>query len=147
MPTAARTNRTRKKGPNLFLRSLASTGNVGLSCKAAGIARSTAYEWRKDEEFAKGWESALEEASDVLEAEARRRGAEGVEEPVFYQGEDVGTVRKYSDVLLIFLLKSANRRRFDPDGYVKLSVHEDLDAKLKALVARMDEHSARRVLQ
>ena len=41
---------------------------------------------------------------DDMETEARRRGV-GYDEPVFYKGEVVGTVKKYSDLLLIFMLK------------------------------------------
>lgn len=145
MATAAQTKRIRKKGRNLFLKSLASTGNVGLSVEAAGIGRSTVYEWReKDGTFAKEWDTALADASDVLEAEARRRAVEGTQEPVFYQGVKVDTVRKYSDLLLIFLMKAANRRRFDPDGYVKLSVHEDLQGQMVALQDRLDQVLAAR---
>ena len=42
----------------------------------------------------------------MLEAEARRRAAIGVDEPVFYKGKVVGHIRKYSDNLLMFLLKA-----------------------------------------
>ena len=42
---------------------------------------------------------------DELEAEARRRAVQGVRQPVFHQGKVVGHIRKYSDLLLIFLLK------------------------------------------
>ena len=55
---------------------------------------------------------AREEAADTLEAEARRRAIEGVEEPVFHKGQRVGTVRKYSDLLLIFLLKGVRPQKF-----------------------------------
>ena len=48
----------------------------------------------------------MEEARELLEAEARRRAAMGVEEPVFYKGQVVGHIRKYSDNLLMFLLKA-----------------------------------------
>ena len=42
----------------------------------------------------------------MLEAEAHRRAVEGVEEPVgWYKGVAGGTVRRYSDALLIFTLK------------------------------------------
>ena len=55
----------------------------------------------------------------MLEREARRRAVEGVEEPVgFYKGEPSAYVRKYSDTLLIFLMKGARpdkyRDRWDP---------------------------------
>ena len=47
------------------------------------------------------------------EVEARRRAVEGVEEPVgWFQGTPGGTVRKYSDTLLIFLLKGARPHKY-----------------------------------
>lgn len=75
----------------------------------------------KDPEFDAAWEEALEAAVDKLRLEAWRRGAEGVLEPVTYQGEfcyqrnkitgevEQVAVRKYSDGLLTTLLK-----RYDP---------------------------------
>ena len=48
----------------------------------------------------------------VLEPEAIRRAVEGVEKAVYYQGEPVGTVREYSDTLLIFLLKGWKSDRY-----------------------------------
>jgi hypothetical protein len=145
MATAAQTNRTRKKGRNLFLASLALTGNVGLSVLAAGVGRSTVYEWRRsDEKFSTAWDSALEEAADILEAEARRRAVEGTLEPVFYQGEEVGTVRRYSDTLLIWLMKACDRRKYDPAGYVHLRVFEDIEQQVETLEKRCEELKAQR---
>ncbi len=72
-----------------------------------------AYNWRKgDEAFATAWDEALDAGTDALEDEAVRRAHEGVEEPVFYQGEEVARVRKYSDNLLMFLLKGRRPERF-----------------------------------
>jgi hypothetical protein len=79
----------------------------------------------KDLAYAEKFASAREEAVDLLEGEALRRAVQGVEEPVFYKGErvDKGQVRRYSDVLLIFLLKANRPVKFrdrveitDPDG-------------------------------
>ncbi len=90
-----------------FLATLAETGNVTRAAGAIGCGRSTVYEWREaDDDFAKAWERAMRIATYGLEDEARRRAEEGVDEPVFYQGIECGTVRKYSDTLLIFLLKA-----------------------------------------
>src|SRR5205807_601275 len=44
-------------------------------------------------------------ANAHIEAEIRRRAMEGWDEPVYQQGARVGTVRKYSDTLLIFYAK------------------------------------------
>lgn len=116
----SRTDRTPKKRA-AFLTSLIETGgNVSRACEAAGIARQRVYEWRSaDADFAAAWDEAVEAGTDELEEEARRRAYEGVDEPVFYQGETCGTVRKYSDTLLIFLLKG---RR--PDKYRDSVKHE-----------------------
>ena len=50
--------------------------------------------------------------ADALEQEARRRALEGVEEPVFCRGERVGVIRRYSDALLILLLKAKRPEQF-----------------------------------
>ena len=90
-----------------FLAAFRETGNVCLACKAAGVGRSSHYRWLEDDcEYRAAFDLAKEDATDVLEAEAHRRAVEGWEEPVgWYKGRAGGTVRKYSDVLLIFLLK------------------------------------------
>ena len=96
-----------------FLKALAKSCNVTAACRAAGIGRRTAYDWRNDDEaFAAAWDEAVEEAADALEAEAWRRGHDGVDKPVFYQGEAVGTVREHSDKLLEILLKAHRPERF-----------------------------------
>jgi len=48
----------------------------------------------------------------VLEDEVRRGPYEGVEEPVLHKGEKVEVGKKYSDVLLIFLLKGIRPQKF-----------------------------------
>jgi hypothetical protein len=71
-----------------FLEQLTATGNVSLSASTAGIATSTAYTLKRhDADFAAAWDQALEDAADTLEAEARRRAVQGVQEPVVYQGQ------------------------------------------------------------
>ena len=80
---------------------------------SAGFSVRTAYLWRKeDPTFAADWFEAYEQGADALEAEALRRAVAGTEEPVFYLGHQVSTVRKYSDTLLIFLMKSRRPERY-----------------------------------
>ena len=121
------TKKGRKTAPrttaakSAFLKSFSETGNIGLAAEHAGVARRTHYKWiASDPEYVEAFEEALEEAIDVLEAEARRRAVEGVEEPTgWYKGQPGGYIRKYSDVLLMFLL---NARR--PDIYKRHVKHE-----------------------
>ena len=90
-----------------FLEALAATGNATLAARAVGIDRTTAYKNRsRSKVFAAAWDAAIEEATDILIAETRRRGFAGWDEPVWYQGEVVGTVRKYDSSLLKTLLEA-----------------------------------------
>ncbi len=97
-----------------FLAALAKGRTVKDSCIHAGAGRAAVYKWRKgDPEFAAAWDKAEDEGTDVLEAEAIRRAVEGVDEPVgWYQGVAGGTIRRYSDVLLIFLLKGRRPNKY-----------------------------------
>ena len=111
-------NRTPKKSSAglwkpAFLATLRKLGNVTAAAQAAQVARSTVHEARQsDPDFSDAWKDALEEAGDHLEAEARRRAVEGVAKPVYQGGQKVGTIREYSDVLLIFLLKGARPAKY-----------------------------------
>ncbi|MEJ0017521.1 MAG: hypothetical protein WDN25_13340 [Acetobacteraceae bacterium] len=107
--------RTERTPENLaaFLEALANSANVSASCTAAGIARSSAYEWRaSDPAFKAAWDEAVELGLDALEDEAIRRGRDGVEKPVYQGGKAVGTVREYSDTLLMFMLNGRRPERF-----------------------------------
>jgi hypothetical protein len=108
---ANRTKLTPKKR-KAFIAALA-TGSVSKACEMIGMCRQRLYEVKAiDEAFSKEWDSAIEQGTDALEDEAWRRAVEGVDDPVYFMGTRVDTVRKYSDGLLTLLLKS---RR--PDKY------------------------------
>jgi hypothetical protein len=110
-----RFNRSRREK---FLTELRQTGNVTASCEAAFVDRHAAYsERRRNQEFAAAWEEALEIAIERMEREAHRRAVDGTVEPVFgrvdkYQDGQIGTIRRYSDTLLIFLLKAHRPDRY-----------------------------------
>ena len=96
-----------------FLVNLAEFANITLAAKAAGWDRQSAYNYRaSDPVFAAEWDDAMEQAVDLLEAEARRRALEGCDKPVFYQGEQCGVIREYSDTLAIVLLKAHRPEKF-----------------------------------
>lgn len=67
----------------------------------------------------------------MLESEALRRAMHGDEEPVFYGGQQVGTVRKRSDALLMFLLRTRRPGRYRER--VGLEVANDLKSLLAAV--------------
>jgi hypothetical protein len=89
------------------LEALERTGVVAYACEQADVDRLTVYKERqRNEEFALAWADSEERGTELLEAEARRRAAIGVDRPVFYKGKEVGQVREYSDQLLMFLLRA-----------------------------------------
>lgn len=105
-----------KKRYVLFLNYLEETGRVDHAAALAGFTNtSVVYKKRKDDpDFAAKWAEALDRAGDGFEAEAARRGREGVLKDVYYKGEVVGQERVYSDGLLSKLLEGAK-----PDKYNK----------------------------
>jgi hypothetical protein len=87
---------------------------------AAKIGRTALFAWKKaDAKFNDECLAAEEAGTDRLEDEATRRAVKGTLRPVFYKGEQVGSIREYSDTLLIFLLKA---RR--PDKFKESVAHE-----------------------
>lgn len=109
--------RTRRR--QTFLRELASGRTVAAACEAAHIAWSTLYHWRRsDPKFRTAWDEAFRHGEDALAArfdsELVRRAIDGVEEPVFRGGEEVGTRRRYSDPLLMFGVRELRERRHKP---------------------------------
>lgn len=96
-----------------FLEALRDTCNVRHACEAARVSRSWAYECReRDEGFRAAWNDAVEDACDLLEAEAWRRAMKGCEKPVYQRGELVGTVIEYSDTLHLALLRAHRPEKF-----------------------------------
>ena len=93
--------------PARFLAVLWETGNVSAAARRAGTSRSVCYRHRRRHAgFAAAWEDALEEAADRLEMEAFRRAVDGVGEERFFGGRVIGEVTRYSDSLLMFLLRA-----------------------------------------
>jgi hypothetical protein len=76
----------------------------------------------RDKDFAEEYRIARLAGAEVLLEEMQRRGVEGVLEPVFYQGEIVGHVRKYSDRTLVELAKGARPDMFDQRTNVDVHV-------------------------
>lgn len=112
-----------------FLIALAQLGNRTRAAKAAGVSTVSTWIWRRDDaDFAAAYTRAMEMAGELHEDELFRRSSEGVLEPVFQGGELVGSIRRFSDTLLIFGLKGAM-----PDKYAdrhKVEVKGDMVARL-----------------
>lgn len=101
-----------------FLMAFELTGNIYGAAKAAEIARSTVYRWQEqDEQFVHDFRQAELASTERLELEAYRRAHDGVtvEKPIYDKsGQIVDTIieTKYSDTLLIFLLKARSPHKY-----------------------------------
>lgn len=62
--------------------------------------------------FSEQVDFALEMFNAKLEEAAVERAVEGVDEPVFYQGTECGSKKKYSDDLLKFLMQANNPTKY-----------------------------------
>jgi hypothetical protein len=103
------------KKKELFLEEVKKDANVTRSAEAINVSRTCLYEHKRDdEEFSEAWDKAVEVGEvaliENLERECDRRAVEGVDKPVYQQGQMVGYVRHYSDSLLMFRLKKLDPR-------------------------------------
>lgn len=107
IPTPKKDDLEREAIQAIFLATFEKSANITEACKAAGISRSTFYDWtEKYEQFSILYHQAEQIANDAIRAEIFRRGHDGWLEPQFSAGKNMGNVRKYSDTLLIFLAKA-----------------------------------------
>lgn len=108
---------------NKFIDFLAACGNIKKSAEAANIPYPKIFIMKKsDPEFREKMDEALSNAAVILEDEARRRAIEGVEEPILYKGEITGSKIKYSDALLLALLKAHY-----PEKYAEKTINMNID--------------------
>ncbi|MEL7188336.1 MAG: hypothetical protein AAGK17_02190 [Pseudomonadota bacterium] len=93
-----------------FLRALSSMHCVTDAARSVGMSRQSAYRLRsklKGKPFDLAWEVAFHHSYDVLAHTALERALNGVEMPVYFQGELVGTYRRFDERLTVALLKGA----------------------------------------
>lgn len=107
-----------------FLDEFRQHGNVSAAARTAGIDRSTVYRWQEsDETFLGEYRVAEIEATEHLEHAAYQRAVEGVEHstPIIYKGSTVATIEeiKYSDTLLIFLLKARAPEKYRENSRIE----------------------------
>lgn len=97
-----------------FLRTLAQWGNVRAAAKAVGVARATAYRMRREcLVFRELWDAALLHARPMAEEVLADRALNGVEETVFYHGEEVATRTRFDSRLLLAHLGRLDRLERD----------------------------------
>lgn len=114
---------------------MASAGNVSKAAAAIKISRNVAYEHKKiDADFSQAWDNVIEACADAAEQELQRRAVKGYLEPVFYKGQMVHKIRKFSDRLLEFYLKGKRpdvyRERLDINSNVQGSLDVNIEFEI-----------------
>jgi len=108
----ARHNAITPKKKKVFLEGISKGLSISMACRRAGFTRSGEWKQRQKKKWAKDFEEAYENGTDVLEDEAHRRAVDGWDEPKFWQGDEIGVVRKFSDRLLEMLLKARKPEKY-----------------------------------
>ena len=128
-----------------FIENLMETGEPALAAKACGFTLATCQKHaRDDEEFARAGFEALQAYRATISAEIHRRAIDGVEEPIFQGGMEVGSKRKYSDALLL-----AHAKRHMPNEYgdKKTITHEHVQALDAASLTPESRELLRKLLE
>lgn len=105
----------------LYLRELARTASTSMAAKAAfpqmKLASAMAYARKlkkQDPEFAEAFRLALVEAQGTAEAVAYDHAINGTDKPVFYEGDQVDTIKEYDHKLLLTVIRRNARLLGDP---------------------------------
>lgn len=127
------TPKRRKK----FLAVLAESGSVTIAAETVGIRRQAVYKARDgDPEFYAAWDKALDTYLDKLEREADRRGVEGIDHPVTFQGVITDTYKVFSDNLLMFRMKALAPQKYRENVKIEGSVTVSPDAAFLEIYER-----------
>ncbi|WJY17979.1 hypothetical protein QQS45_10120 [Alteriqipengyuania flavescens] len=114
-----------------FLQSLQLFGNVRVACRVARISAQTAYRARRASPvLARLWDAALLAARAHAEATLADRAINGVEEAVFYHGEEVARRRRFDSRLLLAHLARLDRLEERPEVAGALDLLDDAIAAL-----------------
>ncbi|MFC4292160.1 hypothetical protein ACFOWX_07005 [Sphingorhabdus arenilitoris] len=108
VPAGKRQNGWSPARQKAFIQTLAETGSVTRAARSVNLSAPGAYYLRRHRhggEFRRAWDQALELAMSYLKDLAFERTVEGELEPVWQKGKLVGYRRKFSNQLLIFMLR------------------------------------------
>lgn len=95
-----------------FLEALAGSGSVTAAAKSVHMSRDSAYKLRArlaGTPFDLAWEGALENGVRQVAHEAIDRAINGVVQPVYYKGEQVGERRVFNENLTRLILDNPSR--------------------------------------
>lgn len=145
---AARRNSITPDRQRAFIAALAASGIVTQAAREIGASLEALYKLRHlpgAEGFAAAWEAAIDRGMERLEDCALERAIVGEERVVVRRGEVVTTWRRFDTGLLIFLLRSRRRGRFEAYVPVRAEAREsEAEARRRAIA---EEREAEEVLR
>jgi hypothetical protein len=98
-----------------FIGALAQCACVDEACRRVGKSPSSAYALRQRagaHSFRAAWEAALDYGVSRLTDAAFSRSVHGVENPVFFQGEQIGVRRHFDERLTMFIMRYRDPVRY-----------------------------------
>jgi hypothetical protein len=96
-----------------MLRAFCEVGRIREACKRGKLDYDLHYYWLKtDESYAAAFEQARQISGDRMEDEVVRRGIDGFDHPVIYEGKITGSYKAYSDNLAMFFLKGLRPEKY-----------------------------------
>ena len=104
-PSAAEVRRwARQEG---FLAAYAETGLIYASAENVGCSARSHEAWLSSDVFGyqKRFQSAQAQYLENIVSELSRRAFEGIDKPIYYKGKRIDTIKDYSDILGMFLVK------------------------------------------
>lgn len=114
-----------------FVACLSQWGNVRAAAMQVGVSRAHLYRQRRaSAEFRRLWDAALVLARPQVEEVLADRALNGVQEVVYYHGEEVATRSHYDSRLLLAHLGRLDRLA---SNYTVLVAAEEFDKQLEKL--------------
>jgi hypothetical protein len=113
-----------------FIEALADTGSVASACRMVGRSEGSAYKLRRHPDgagFSAAWAAAQGHGVLRLQDAVLDRALNGVEAPLLYHGEIVGTYRKHDNRLATFILRNHLPEQYGEEGGGRAS--HAIDAK------------------
>ena len=96
-----------------FLLAYADTFSIERAAEIAKVDRTAHYRWfRRNPKYAAAFKKQKKAAGHYLKTEAITRAGEGWMEPVYYQGNVCGEVRRFDSGLMQFLLRGMMPKKY-----------------------------------
>lgn len=131
-----------EKRRELFLELLARNGgNAIRAARAVGYPDTAALRLhaKKDPEFQRRWEEAIQVSNDVIEASMLDWALEGVEKPQYYQGQIVGVDRERHAGLLTTVAKARMPEKYSEKREVTGTINHRVGVALIPMLCASDE--------